>query len=71
MTTKAPALICVKADAARLTADPRLLEGELVRRGARDAHLTADGQIVVSVVASTTGEASALVHDLLRKALRV
>jgi len=68
MTTRLPALICVKADAPKLSRDPLLLEGELVRRGARDAHLTADGRIAVSVVAHTQGEACALVDALLQKA---
>jgi hypothetical protein len=45
------------------------LEGELARRGARDAHLASDGSMAVSVVARSRADAVALVNDLLAKAV--
>lgn len=45
------------------------LEGELARRGARDAHLASDGSMTVSVVARSRADAVALVDDLLAKTL--
>jgi hypothetical protein len=44
---------------------PGWIEDELVRRGARDAHLVGDDVVSVTVVASSRREAEELVEDLL------
>lgn len=45
------------------------LEGELVRRGARGAHVAADGRLAISVVATCRAQAVAQAESLLEKAL--
>ena len=55
---------------ARFTVDwacPEWIEDELVRRGARDAHLVGDGAVSVMVEARSHADAKALVQDLLER----
>ena len=43
------------------------IEDELVRSGARDAHLVDDAAVSVTVAASSRGTANELVRDLLER----
>lgn len=46
---------------------PGWLEDELVRRGARGAHMTEDGAVSILLQAKSRGEASELARDLLAR----
>ena len=48
-------------------ARPEWIEDELIRAGARDAHLVDAGTVAVMVAAGSTREAAALVEDLLAR----
>lgn len=47
---------------------PERLEDDLIRSGARGAHLLEDGAIAVTVAASTLHDAIVLVQDLMARA---
>ena len=47
--------------------DPPSLEDELVRRGAREAHLTRSGAVAILVAAASTRDAAASAAALLTK----
>lgn len=49
-------------------ANPTWIEDELVRRGARDAHLVRDDVVAVMVEAKSQPDAQQLVYDLVRRA---
>lgn len=46
---------------------PEWIEDELIRRGAREAHLVGEDTVAVTVAASSRREANELVRDLLAR----
>jgi len=60
-------LMAVRAWSAVDLARPAWIEDELVRRGARGAHLTDDGAVSILVEAKSRGEASDVARDLLAR----
>jgi hypothetical protein len=60
-------LVCVKTRLDPKLGDLSALEAELVRRGARDAHLTEDGRMSIMVAARSAGEGAELVRALVRQ----
>lgn len=60
-------LVVVRASFEVGRAGQTWLEDELVRRGARGAHLTGDGAVSILVEARSRGEASDLARDLLAR----
>lgn len=62
-------LVHITTQLERDPADVRWLDGELVRRGAWDAHFTAEGGITIAVTAASRAEARCIVDKLLAQAL--
>jgi hypothetical protein len=62
-------IVRISAPATLSATSAARVEAELVRRGARGAHIASDGRLAISVVATCRAHAVAQAESLLEKAL--